>query len=397
MQDAPKGLKWRDVEEVPYLTQHVASGTYYCRRQFGRRVIRRSLGTVDVSEAKDRLPAMVGELKAQFGVIRDLPRLPKGYAPKDELMATLPCSVNLGASKATKWGEAAAIFIDEISAHPSLSERTKFHRAYLVRQHMVLWTDLKPRRLADLPEDAMREYFGRLAKRYGPSEYNALRWVMRSILNIMRQRDARLGFALLDDPTAQIRRRGARVRTVELPSKADLERVLDHLEARNPKAAFCARVTAYTGVRWAESQLLRWGDVDFVRRRVKVWCAPARRTAPTVFRYVPLQPAALAFFRRWADALGVLPQDRIVSFRRIDSALKAATKALDLPSIRCHDLRHYFVLCWIEAGVDLPTISRWIGFRDHGVQCLRTYGHLVPDHSEQAAAQAVSDEPVNVP
>lgn len=397
MQDAPQILKWREIEDVPYLTRHVGSGTLYCRRRFGRRVIRRSLHTEDVSEAKRRLPEVLAELKAKFGVERDLPRLPVGYAAKDELMATLPTSVNLDASKATKWSEAAGIFLDELSEHPGLSEGTVRHRAFLVRQHMVLWADLKPRRLTELPEDAMREYFTLLAKRYSPGHYNALRWVMRSIINIMRQRDARLGFPLQNDPTAHIRCRGARVRNLELPTKADLDRVLDHLETHNPQAAFAARVTAYTGVRWSEGQLLRWGDVDFVLRRVKVWCFPGRRTAPTVYRYVPLKPEALSFFRRWADALGVLPQDRVVSFQKIDRPLRATTKALDLPNIRCHDLRHYFVLGWIEAGADLPTISRWIGFRDHGVQCLRMYGHLVPDHSQQAAAHVVSDTPKPVP
>jgi integrase len=49
--------------------------------------------------------------------------------------------------------------------------------------------------------------------------------------------------------------------------------------------------------------------------------------------------------------------------------------------MRLHDLRHFFASHCLERGVDVPTVSRWLGHKDGGVLVLRTYGHLRDDHS----------------
>jgi Phage integrase family len=38
-----------------------------------------------------------------------------------------------------------------------------------------------------------------------------------------------------------------------------------------------------------------------------------------------------------------------------------------------HDLRHLFVTICIESGVDIPTVSRWLGHKDTGPLCMKTY------------------------
>jgi hypothetical protein len=43
----------------------------------------------------------------------------------------------------------------------------------------------------------------------------------------------------------------------------------------------------------------------------------------------------------------------------------------------------------IESGVDIPTVSRWLGYRDGGALAMKTYGHLRREHSI-AQAQKVS-------
>jgi len=53
-----------------------------------------------------------------------------------------------------------------------------------------------------------------------------------------------------------------------------------------------------------------------------------------------------------------------------------------------HDLRHLFATRCIESGVDIPTVSRWLGHKDGGALAMKTYGHLRNEHS-QAMAQKV--------
>jgi site-specific recombinase XerD len=54
-----------------------------------------------------------------------------------------------------------------------------------------------------------------------------------------------------------------------------------------------------------------------------------------------------------------------------------------------HDLRHLFATVCIENGVDIPTVSKWLGHKDGGALCMKTYGHLRETHS-QAQAQRVA-------
>jgi hypothetical protein len=39
----------------------------------------------------------------------------------------------------------------------------------------------------------------------------------------------------------------------------------------------------------------------------------------------------------------------------------------------------------IESGVDIPTVSRWLGHRDGGALAMKVYGHLRHQHSASMA------------
>ena len=41
-----------------------------------------------------------------------------------------------------------------------------------------------------------------------------------------------------------------------------------------------------------------------------------------------------------------------------------------------HDLRHPFATRCIESGMDIPTVSRWLGHKDGGALAMKTYSHL---------------------
>ena len=74
-------------------------------------------------------------------------------------------------------------------------------------------------------------------------------------------------------------------------------------------------------------------------------------------------------------------------------AIESATNKLGLSRITHHDLRHLFATIWIESGVDIPTVSRWLGHKDGGALAMKTYGHLRREDSV-AQAQRVSFAPI---
>ncbi|MFM1737808.1 tyrosine-type recombinase/integrase [Akkermansia muciniphila] len=56
-----------------------------------------------------------------------------------------------------------------------------------------------------------------------------------------------------------------------------------------------------------------------------------------------------------------------------------------MPHVRIHDLRHFFATSCIEAGIDIPTVAKWLGHRDGGALAMKVYGHLRDEHSKEAA------------
>jgi integrase len=67
--------------------------------------------------------------------------------------------------------------------------------------------------------------------------------------------------------------------------------------------------------------------------------------------------------------------------------LTAACAKVGVKRLVRHDLRHLFATRCIESGVDIPTVSRWLGHRDGGALAMRTYGHLRDEHSQAMAAK----------
>jgi integrase len=73
---------------------------------------------------------------------------------------------------------------------------------------------------------------------------------------------------------------------------------------------------------------------------------------------------------------------------KCNEALTRGCKAIGISRLTHHDLRHLFATRCIESGVDIPTVSRWLGHKDGGALAMKTYGHLRNEHS-QAMAQKV--------
>jgi Phage integrase family len=55
-----------------------------------------------------------------------------------------------------------------------------------------------------------------------------------------------------------------------------------------------------------------------------------------------------------------------------NSMTHAAAK-IGMERITHHDLRQLFATICIESGVDIPTVSRWLGHNDGGALCMKTY------------------------
>jgi integrase len=46
-----------------------------------------------------------------------------------------------------------------------------------------------------------------------------------------------------------------------------------------------------------------------------------------------------------------------------------------------------FATFCIEAGIDVPSVSKWLGHSDGGALAMKTYGHLRREHSQLMASR----------
>ena len=110
-------------------------------------------------------------------------------------------------------------------------------------------------------------------------------------------------------------------------------------------------------------------------------------------RRVPMNAAMITLLRRLrAERAEEPPTTAVMKIQECQKAMDRACRELGIDRITHHDLRHFFATNCIEAGIDIPTVSRWLGHKDGGALAMRVYGHL-RDHHSKAMAQKVRFAP----
>ncbi|MFA5263189.1 MAG: tyrosine-type recombinase/integrase, partial [Opitutaceae bacterium] len=80
---------------------------------------------------------------------------------------------------------------------------------------------------------------------------------------------------------------------------------------------------------------------------------------------------------------------RISPTDKAKTCITTACRRLSYPRFSHHDFRHFFATTCIESGVDIPTVSRWLGHKDGGALAMRVYGHLRQEHSFAAIRKVI--------
>ena len=203
------------------------------------------------------------------------------------------------------------------------------------------------------------------------------------------------------------------IRTTETRIKfldqSELEKLL---AITYPQDAFgSVEVTLYltaamTGLRQGELLGLRWRDVDFAARKVRVVSPYVRgefgdpksegsgRSVPLAERVSTELENLRARSPYAADKNLVFchpetgnPLDRAKLTRRFKKAIRSA----DVREITFHELRHTFGTRMAAAGVPLRTIQHWMGHAD--AKTTQVYAHYQPsDHEADTVDQAFSSE-----
>jgi integrase len=211
---------------------------------------------------------------------------------------------------------------------------------------------------------------------------------------------------------------------VELPKRAHREmQYLDREQAkafvkacREQESRLVLWFALWTGMRPEEYMAVQWKDVDFDRGEVKVrrkvqhrekgggWYVGELKTAKSR-RVIPLDEDLETELRRHRIRQRERIQDRFEKKERYEQhgfvfasevgtpwrvrnlqrrVFKPLLQKLKLPDIRLYDLRHTCATLLLSNGVDVKTVSEWLGHAN-AAETLNTYAHVMPSAKKEAA------------
>jgi len=366
------GLAMKAAKKTPYWTKtrrqgvwRHRSGVYYARLFHGGKEIWRTLKTSLFSVAEARFDEQLAEHRDRKQTGKDVERGKLSF------------------------GEALAIARRQLEANPESKPRTHAYHAEVFTTILRSLPGLEDRPMNKLTKHELQEWAGRYKAEASATRFNAALSIMRRIFKVGLDAGA-----IFRDPTQDIKRSRVRLKKLDLPTRDQFLAMVECIRSAGGRfsrdaADFIAGL-AYTGIRRGEAKQVHWEHVDFQGARLHVHGDPQTGTKNWETRIVPLIPAAHALFERMRSER--LHEDDAAPVFLVNEAQKALDRAARIVGAARfvhHDLRHLFATTCIEAGVDIPTVSRWLGHKDGGALAMKTYGHLRDEHSA-AAAKKVS-------
>jgi integrase len=342
------------------LVRYVPSGVYFIRAKVNGKLIRESLKTDTETVAKLKLLDRLSELRNQ--------------------------PANKSASKMS-FQEAAAVFKQRVlqgiplgsKKGKTLKPNSQEYRLQTLQSINRVWPALDRTQLRLVSKSDCERWAEKYAEEYSATRFNGALETLRAVFSVGIEQGA-----IVFNPAQGISRKSVKQKTLTLPTQAQFAAILRYLDKMetSPDAADLVRGLSYTGMRKSEARNFQWPDIDFDKSRFAVRGDPEYGTKNSEVRYVPMIPE----LRILLNKLKCQGEDgRVFKINECRYSLASACKAVGCQRITHHDLRHLFATRCIESGVDIPTVSRWLGHKDGGTLAMKTYGHLRDEHSDRMA------------
>ncbi len=345
------------------------SGRYYARTFGNNKEIWKSLRTSHFSVAKARLAEFLRE-----------------HREKQAAVASEP-------SAKMKFADALAIHLQNLDDDVTIKPSTRHYWRQIFVALAKNWPGLAERELRRLTRTDCVAWTRKFRKVASSTRYNNTIAGLRHVFEVAIEAGI-----IYSNPAAKLERVPVRTKQLTLPSRDEFLQLVDAVERAggwcSRDCADLLRGLAFTGCRKGEAAEIEWRDVDFAAGEIVVRGDAKTGTKNWTVRRVPMIPDARALFERLRnERANERLNTKVFLVNEAQNAINSAVRKLHLPRITHHDLRHLFATASIESGVDIPTVSKWLGHKDGGALAMKTYGHLRREHSV-AQALKVSFAPV---
>ena len=363
-----KDGKWRSFSRVPHLLQYVSSGAYFARIKVRGKIIRQSLETDVWSNAQLKLVDFLKEKQTVKEV-------------SDEHKVS--------------FSTATELYKKRVENDHSMKKRSKGYRFLCIRKINSSWPGITSRLLGEITESECREWATKLKAEIASQYFNNVVATFRLIIDDGIKEQKRLGGKAIENPADDLSRARISQKELRLPERDQFKALVtvirtDRANSWGVRAADLVEFLAYGGFRlYTEAQWITGEDIDWQRKEIVVRGDPENDgTKNGEMRRVPIIPDMEELLKRIQTERGGSIKGKVLQIVECPVSLEKACAEIKIPKLTHHDLRHLFATRCIESGVDIPTVSRWLGHKDGGALAMKTYGHLRNEHS-QAMAQKV--------
>ena len=359
-----KSTKTWQKTRKPNLLRH-KSGRYYARAFASGKEVWKSLKTSHFSVAQAKLAEFLKEHRE---------RVSNGSGE--------------GSAKMT-FGEALKIHQQNQADDVTIKPTTRHYWNQIFAALLKSWCGLAEREIRRITKTDCKEWARAFRKVASSTRYNNTLSGLRHVFDVAKEAGI-----IYSNPAEKLERVPVRPKQLTLPSGEQFLQIVDAVEYAG---AWCSRDCAdflrglaFTGLRKGEAAQVEWRDLEFDVGEIIVRGDAETATKNWDVRRVPLIPDARALFERMrSESSGESLDAKVFRVGECQKSLDRACKKVGADRITHHDLRHLFATRCIESGVDIPTVSRWLGHKDGGALAMKTYGHLRREHSI-AQAQRVS-------
>jgi len=334
---------------------------YFARFRVNGKLIRKSLKTDSITVAKLRLGDME---KAERQIAESHANVVRGKM---------------------SFKEALGIYRERVEGDVSIKRRTKNYYNERAKALLKAWPELEAADIGRITKTDCLNWGAAFSNETSATAFNNTVKVLRDVIEIGIESGARY-----DNPASSVKRASVRPKKLQLPEFSKFQEFVKGIEksgSRHSKpCANLVRFLSFGGFRKSEAARVTWQDCNFEKKEITVVGDPETNTKNGEIRRIPMIP-------NMSSLLGTLkaqnaqanPTDPVMVVRECQKAMDRAAKVVGIARITHHDLRHLFATRCIESGVDIPTVSRWLGHRDGGALAMRTYGHLRNEHSQKMA------------
>jgi integrase len=299
------------------------------------------------------------------------------------------------------FGDAVAAYTHQRKNDPNIKPGTVEYDDYRIKALLESWPELGKMDVSKITDSDCKSWSEKNAKKVSSSSHNHTVGILRRIFKIAIEAGARY-----DNPAlAATWVKEHTKKQIKLPESGQLEMLVKEIENSGSgfakSSAELVQFLAYGGFRKGEAANITWADCDFKRGKIILRGDPdtgLKRRRAGEFREVPMISEMRKLLEKIQAKRPDEPQtEKVMRVSECKKSITTACKKLEIPRFTHHDLRHLFATRCIESGVDIPTVSRWLGHKDGGALAMKTYGHLRDEHSTTMAQKVVfSENPSNV-